>query len=89
MDSINEGCYKEMLKYLKKREEFFQKEINQLRKKEQLLAKRLEKLDPPVMAPPPIPKAAEKKTRGKPSKQTEKKGKKLTKEQEEELKKKQ
>ncbi len=79
MDAINEGCYKEMLKYLKKREEFFQKEINTLKKKEQTLTKKLEKLDPPVAAAMPIPSRQDNKTKGKPAK-PEKKGKKLTKE---------
>jgi len=41
-----------MLKYMKKREEFFNKEIGNLKKKEQTLVKRLEKLDPPVQPAP-------------------------------------
>jgi hypothetical protein len=34
LDAINEGCYKDMGKFLKKREEFFNKEIGNLKKKE-------------------------------------------------------
>jgi mannose/fructose/N-acetylgalactosamine-specific phosphotransferase system component IID len=47
LDAIHEGCYKDMQKYMKKREEFFNKEIANLKKKEQGLLKRLEKIDPP------------------------------------------
>jgi chaperonin cofactor prefoldin len=36
-----------MHKYMKKREEFFNKQIANLKKKEQTLLKKLEKLDPP------------------------------------------
>ena len=46
LDAVNEGCYKEMGKFLKKREEFFNKEIANLKKKEQNLQKKLEKLEP-------------------------------------------
>ena len=34
LDAINDGCYKEMSKYMKKREEFFNKEITAFKKKE-------------------------------------------------------
>lgn len=47
MDAISTGCYKEMLTYMKKREEFFNKEIATLKKKEQNLHKKFEKLEPP------------------------------------------
>lgn len=47
LDAVHEGCYKDMHKYMKKREEFFNKEIANLKKKEQGLLKRLEKIDPP------------------------------------------
>jgi|LauGreDrversion4_2_1035121.scaffolds.fasta_scaffold501520_2 hypothetical protein len=47
LDAIHEGCYKDMHKFMKKREEFFNKEIANLKKKEQTLLKRLEKIDPP------------------------------------------
>ena len=48
LDAIHEGCYKDMHKFMKKREEFFNKEIANLKKKEQTLLKKLEKLDPPA-----------------------------------------
>jgi hypothetical protein len=47
LDAVHEGCYKDMHKFMKKREEFFNKEIANLKKKEQTLLKKLEKLDPP------------------------------------------
>jgi mannose/fructose/N-acetylgalactosamine-specific phosphotransferase system component IID len=47
LDAIHDGCYKEMHKFMKKREEFFNKEIAALKKKEQGLLKRMEKIDPP------------------------------------------
>ncbi len=57
LDAIHEGCYKDMHKFMKKREEFFNKEIANLKKKEQTLLKKLEKLDPPskesVLQPAP------------------------------------
>jgi hypothetical protein len=34
LDAISDGCYKEMQKFVKKREEFFNKEIAALKKKE-------------------------------------------------------
>jgi hypothetical protein len=34
LDAIHEGCYKDMHKFMKKREEFFNKEIANLKKKE-------------------------------------------------------
>jgi hypothetical protein len=37
LDAITDGCYKEMGKFMKKREEFFNKEIGALKKKEQAL----------------------------------------------------
>ena len=43
LDAINSSCYQDMLKYIKKREEFFNKEIATMRKKEQGLLKNLEK----------------------------------------------
>ena len=43
LDAINSGCYQDMLKYIKKREEFFNKEIATMRKKEAGLLKSLEK----------------------------------------------
>ena len=50
LDAISSECYKDMLKYIKKREEFFQREIGHLKKKDQTLHKRLEKLDPQLAA---------------------------------------
>lgn len=47
LDAINEGCYKEIGKFLKKREDFFNKEIANFKKKESALLKKLEKLEPP------------------------------------------
>ena len=47
LDAVHDGCYKDMHKFMKKREEFFNKEIAALKKKEQTLQKKLEKLDPP------------------------------------------
>jgi hypothetical protein len=38
-------CYADMIKYIKKREEFFNKEIASMRKKEQGLLKQMEKYD--------------------------------------------
>ena len=46
IDAINEGCYKDMQAALKKRAQFFDKEIQAQKKKEQQLMKRLEKLEP-------------------------------------------
>ncbi len=46
LDAINSGCYADMLKYIKKREEFFNKEIGGMRKKESALVKSLEKYQP-------------------------------------------
>src|SRR5438309_2060632 len=34
LDAISDGCYKNMLKYMKTREEFFNKEIGNLKKNE-------------------------------------------------------
>lgn len=45
LDAINTGAYKEMVNAIKKREEFFNKEIAQFHKKEQNLLKKLEKLE--------------------------------------------
>lgn len=53
LDAISDGCYKEMGKYLKKREEFFNKEIANFKKKEQNLLKKLERLEPPKALEPP------------------------------------
>ena len=47
MDSINSGAYAEMVKAIKKREEWFNKEITNFKKSEQALIKRIEKLDAP------------------------------------------
>lgn len=47
LDAVSDGCYKEMGKFMKKREEFFNKEISTLKKKESGLQKKLEKLEPP------------------------------------------
>ena len=47
LDAIHDGCYKDMKAFMKKREDFFNKEIANLRKKEQTLLKKMEKLDPP------------------------------------------
>lgn len=44
---MHDGCYKEIHKFMKKREEFFNKEINNMKKKEGNLLKKLEKLEPP------------------------------------------
>ena len=46
LDAINEGCYADMTVFLKKREEVFNKELNQWKKKEASLLKKLEKLEP-------------------------------------------
>jgi hypothetical protein len=51
LDAINDGCYKEMSKFMKKREEFFNKEIAALKKKEGSYLKKLEKLEPAVGPP--------------------------------------
>ncbi len=53
MDSVSDGCYKEMSKFLKKREEFFNKEIAGFKKKEQALLKKMERLEPPKSLEPP------------------------------------
>ena len=42
-----------MTKFLKKREEFFNKEISGFKKKEQALLKKLERLEPPKSLEPP------------------------------------
>lgn len=46
LDAFNEGCYKDMAKYMKKREEFFNKEIAGFKKKEANLQRKLERLEP-------------------------------------------
>ena len=48
LDAINTSCYQDMVKYIKKREEFFNKEIAGMRKKEANLLKALEKYTVPV-----------------------------------------
>lgn len=53
MDAVHDGCYKDMHKFLKKREEFYNKEISSMKKKEQNLLKKLEKLEPPKALEPP------------------------------------
>ena len=53
LDAVSDGCYKEMTKFLKKREEFFNKEISGFKKKEQNLLKKLERLEPPKSLEPP------------------------------------
>eukprot|EP00347_Sterkiella_histriomuscorum_P014639 403360114 len=53
LDAISDGCYKEMGKFMKKREEFFNKEIASFKKKEQNLQKKLERLEPPKSLEPP------------------------------------
>ena len=50
---MHDGCYKDIHKFLKKREEFFNKEINNFKKKEQALLKKLEKLEPLKALEPP------------------------------------
>ena len=45
LDAINSACYADMVKYIKKREEFFNKEVLQFKKKESALQKQLEKLN--------------------------------------------
>jgi len=45
LDAINTACYQDMTKYIKKREDFFNKEIANFRKKEATLLKQLEKLN--------------------------------------------
>lgn len=50
VDAIHEGCYKDMQAALKKRAQFFEKEIQAQKNKEKLLLKRLEKLEPPAQA---------------------------------------
>ena len=45
LDAINMTCYADMIKYIKKREDFFNKEIAGMRKKEQGLLKQMEKYD--------------------------------------------
>lgn len=47
MDAIQLGCYQDMVKCIKKREDFFQKEIGGMRKKEATLLKSLEKYTAP------------------------------------------
>ena len=65
LDAVHEGCYKDMHKYMKKREEFFNKEIANLKKKEQTLLKKLEKLDPPAKeSAQPTPSKEESKKAG-------------------------
>ena len=61
VDSINDQCYKEMQKLLKKREDFFNKEINSIKKKEAVLLKKLEKLEPPKEEKAPEPPAKDQK----------------------------
>ena len=46
MDAIQDGCYKDMVKALKMREQFFQKEIAAQKKREAVLLKKMEKLEP-------------------------------------------
>ncbi len=55
-----------MGKFMKKREEFFNKEIASFKKKEQALLKKLERLEPPKVVEPPKEelKAKDKKARG-------------------------
>ena len=50
MDAIHKECYKDMDAKLNEREDFFNKEINQFKKEQASLEKKLEKLE----APPPI-----------------------------------
>jgi len=66
LDSIHDGCYKEMQKFMKKREEFFNKEIAAFKKKETNLLKKMERLEPPKKeeAPKEEVKAKDKKARG-------------------------
>ena len=45
LDAINNACYQDMLKLIKKREDFFSKEVASFKKKEQALLKALEKLN--------------------------------------------
>lgn len=45
LDSINNACYQDMQKFIKKREEFFNKEVAAFKKKEAGLVKQLEKLN--------------------------------------------
>lgn len=94
LDSVADGCYKEMGKFMKKREEFFNKEIASFKKKEQALLKKLERLEPPKVVEPPKEeiKAKDKKARGqskdKPKPGEKKKSKKELQKEEEERKKK-
>lgn len=39
LDAINQACYQDMVKYIKKREEFFNKEVQGFKKKEATLQK--------------------------------------------------
>lgn len=52
MDAINDGCYADMNTFLKKRIDFFNKEVNQWKKKEASWLKKLEKLEPKVEEEP-------------------------------------
>ena len=48
LDAINAACYQDMVKCIKKREEFFNKEITGFRKKQAALEKQLEKYTQPA-----------------------------------------
>lgn len=45
LDAINTACYQDMVKFIKKREEFFTKEVQAFKKKEATLVKQLDKLN--------------------------------------------
>lgn len=45
LDAINTACYQDMQKFIKKREDFFNKEVLQFKKREATLLKQLEKLN--------------------------------------------
>ena len=63
LDAVNTGCYQDMIKYIKKREEFFNKEIAGMRKKEAGLLKQLEKYTVPVEEKKEAPKIKRNMTR--------------------------
>ena len=46
IDAVNDECYRDMDTFMKKRIDFFNKEIGQWKKKEAALLKKLEKIEP-------------------------------------------